>query len=227
MEKPNVINFSDFFQKGEDKPTFNKEDFKDFFLDENSEINESVYEEETDDLNLEVEEVTEKFEEEHLSELFSEEEFSVEEVTEHFEEEEEIEPIEEKEENDMENENFYPLYKDKSETFSCDVAVEGADLNDTSVRLIVESDEWTLMFNGEVDKKGKCNIPIKKLGLFNEGTTGKIRLEVIAEGTVFTPWEDDFKVKLSKKVEIKLNESKTLPKKPEMKKAGVKVNVRR
>ena len=83
------------------------------------------------------------------------------------------------------------------------------------------------MFEGEVDKKGKCNIPIKKLGILNEGTTGKIRLEVIAEGSVFIPWEDDFKVRLSKKVSIKLNESKSTPKKPETKKPGVKVNFRK
>ena len=84
------------------------------------------------------------------------------------------------------------------------------------------------MFNGEIDKKGKCTIPIKKLAILNEGTVGKIRLEVIAEGTVFTPWEDDFKVKMSKKVAIKIHESKSNPKKPEPKKAtGVKVNVKR
>jgi len=131
------------------------------------------------------------------------------------------EPKEEK------NENFYSLYKDKSENFSGGIAVEGAAINETQVRLIVESDDWTLMFEGEVDKKGKCNIPIKKLGILNEGTTGKIRLEVIAEGSVFTPWEDDFKVRLSKKVSIKLNESKSVPKKPESKKPGVKVNFRK
>lgn len=216
MEKPNVINFSDFFEKNEDsKPKFNKEDFTDFFIAEDEikeeEISESI-EEESDDISIQIDE------EFDLGESYEE----VEEETESFEEE-----TEQNQQYDMENENYYPLYRDKSETFSCDVAVEGADLNDTSVRLIIESDEWTLMFAGDVDKKGKCNIPIKKLNLFNEGTVGKIRLEVIAEGTVFTPWEDDFKVKLSKKVEIKLNESKTVPKKPEIKRTGVKVNVKR
>lgn len=222
MEKPNVINFSDFFEKNEDsKPKFNKEDFNDFFLAEDEvkeeveEIIESI-EEESDDNSIQIEE------EFDLKESYEEEEEEEEDATDSYEEE-----TEQNQQHNMENENYYPLYRDKSETFSCDVAVEGADLNDTSVRLIIESDEWTLMFNGDVDKKGKCNIPIKKLNLFNEGTVGKIRLEVIAEGTVFTPWEDDFKVKLSKKVEIKLNESKTAPKKPEIKRTGVKVNVKR
>ena len=82
------------------------------------------------------------------------------------------------------------------------------------------------MFPGEI-KNGKVVIPIRKLNLFEEGQTGKVRLEVIAEGSVFIPWEDDFKVRLSKKVSIKLNESKSIPKKPETKKPGVKVNFRK
>ena len=123
------------------------------------------------------------------------------------------------------SENYYSLYRDKSERFSCDVSVDGADINETYARLIIESDEWTLMFNGDIDKNGKCNIDIKKLNLFTEGTIGKIKLEVIAEGSVFTPWEDTFKVKASKKVAIKLNENKNS--KLETKRPGVKVNFRK
>jgi len=124
------------------------------------------------------------------------------------------------------NEDFYKLYNDKSETFSCEIELEGANLKDTQVRLVVESDNWNLMFPGEIDRYGKVTIPIKKLSLFDEGTTGKIKMEVIAEGTVFVPWEDDFEVKMSKKVMVKFNESKTnkpkLPQKP-----AVKVNFRK
>jgi hypothetical protein len=64
------------------------------------------------------------------------------------------------------------------------------------------------MFPGEIDSSGKVTIPIRKLNLFEEGTKGKIKMEVIAEGTVFTPWEDTFEVKMSKKVMVKFNESK-------------------
>lgn len=120
-------------------------------------------------------------------------------------------------------EDFYPLFKDKSENFSCDIYVEGAKTDDTITRLIVESDEWTLMFPGEI-KNGKVNIPIRKLSLFEEGQKGKIRLEVIADGSVFIPWEDTFKVKVSKKVTVSLNENKKVVKKPEL---GVKVNIKR
>jgi len=138
-----------------------------------------------------------------------------------YEEEEEVQ-----ETPDVVEENFYPLYKDKSENFSCDIYVEGAKTDETITRLIVETEDWTLMFPGEI-KNGKVNIPIRKLNLFEEGQRGKIKLEVIAEGTVFIPWEDEFKIKLSKKVSISLNENKkpTQPvKKPGV---GVKVNVKK
>lgn len=136
------------------------------------------------------------------------------------EEEEEEYPVEKEVE-----ESFYPLYKDKGENFSCDIYVEGAKTDETITRLIVETDEWTLMFTGEI-KNGKVNIPIRKLNIFDEGQVGKVRLEVIAEGTVFIPWEDEFKIKLSKKVSVSLNENKKNPiqKKPEV---GVKVKVRK
>jgi hypothetical protein len=120
--------------------------------------------------------------------------------------------------NSIHNDNeSYVLYKDKSEEFICDIAIEGVSQKDTEVRLIIESSDWTLMFKGEV-KNGKCVIPLKKLSILNEGTIGNIKLEVNADGNLFTPWEDEFIVKVSKKVTVSLNESKK-------KDSGVKVNV--
>jgi hypothetical protein len=55
------------------------------------------------------------------------------------------------------------------------------------------------MFLGEVEN-GKCIIPVKKLNILKEGQIGKIKLEVLADGVVFIPWEDNFKV--FKKVKI-------------------------
>lgn len=126
------------------------------------------------------------------------------------------------------DDDYYKLYKDKAEDFTCDIAIEGVSQSDTEVRLIVESDEWTLMFTGEV-KNGQCVIPMKKLSILNEGSKGTIRLEVNADGTLFTPWEDNFVVKASKKVTVKVNESKaSRSKKPAAKKApGVSVKVRK
>jgi hypothetical protein len=135
--------------------------------------------------------------------------------------------LEDLDESKSESEEYYKLFKDKAEDFICDIAVEGVNQNDTEVRLIIESEDWTLMFVGEI-KKGKCIIPIKKLNIFNEGQTGNIKLEVNADGNLFTPWEDKFVVKVSKKVTVKLNESKSSkPKTPVKKSLGVKVNVRK
>jgi hypothetical protein len=119
--------------------------------------------------------------------------------------------------------DYYKLFKDKAEDFICDIAVEGVNNNNTEVRLIVESEDWNLMFTGEI-KNGKCIIPIKKLNILNEGQTGNIKLEVNADGNLFTPWEDKFIVKVSKKVTVNLNESKEAKKEN---KKGVKVNVRK
>jgi hypothetical protein len=141
--------------------------------------------------------------------------------------EEDYKELEDLDESKSNTEEYYKLFKDKAEEFVCDIAVEGVNNNDTEVRLIVESEDWTLMFVGEI-RNGKCIIPIKKLNILNEGQTGNIKLEVNADGNLFTPWEDKFVVKVSKKVTVKLNESKsTKPKTPVKKSLGVKVNVRK
>jgi hypothetical protein len=124
------------------------------------------------------------------------------------------------------DDNFYKLYKDINEEFVCDIAIEGSSPEDTYARIIVESDEWSLMFPGEI-RNGKCIVPIKKLGILKEGEMGTIKLEVVAEGNLFIPWEDRFKVKLSKKVTVALNETKQQQRKPLVNnKVGVRVNVR-
>jgi hypothetical protein len=139
--------------------------------------------------------------------------------------EDDYKDLEDLDESKSESEEYYKLFKDKAEDFVCDIAVEGVNNNDTEVRLIVESEDWTLMFVGEI-RNGKCIIPIKKLNILNEGQTGNIKLEVNADGNLFTPWEDKFVVKMSKKVTVQLNESIN-KKKPIKKGLGVKVNVRK
>ena len=100
---------------------------------------------------------------------------------------------------------MYKLFTDKSELFECDIKLEGASLSNSSARLVVETSDYSLLFNGEISSKGKCEIPIRKLkGLIDENTTGNIRLEVIAEDTFFTPWESDFEVETSKKVTVEV-----------------------
>ena len=105
---------------------------------------------------------------------------------------------------------MYKLFTDKSELFECDIKLQGAGLKKSKARLVVETQDYSLMFNGSISKGGKCEIPIRKLkGLIDEDTTGNIRLEVIAEDTFFTPWESDFEVETSKKVTVEVKSQTT------------------
>ena len=105
---------------------------------------------------------------------------------------------------------MYKLFTDKSELFECDIKLEGASLSKSKARLVVETSDYSLLFDGSISSKGKCEIPIRKLkGLINEDTSGNIRLEVIAEDTLFTPWESDFEVEASKKVTVEVKSQST------------------
>ena len=100
---------------------------------------------------------------------------------------------------------MYKLYTDKQEIFECDIKLEGASLNSSIARLIIETDNLALLFKGTINNNGKCTIPIKKLkGLIDETSKGDIRLEVIAEDTYFTPWESKFEIEASKKVTVEV-----------------------
>lgn len=103
----------------------------------------------------------------------------------------------------------YKLYTDKQENFECQIYLEGTSLSKSQARLVVESGDLNIMFNGEIDKNGKCTVPIKKLrGLLDENTTGRIKLEVIAEDTYFQPWQSEFVVDTAKKIKVEIKEQK-------------------
>ena len=105
---------------------------------------------------------------------------------------------------------MYKLFTDKTELFECSIKLQGASLKKSKARLVIETSDYSLLFNGTISKGGKCEIPIKKLnGLIDEDTTGNIRLEIIAEDTFFTPWESDFEVETSKKVTVEVKSSIT------------------
>jgi len=118
----------------------------------------------------------------------------------------------------------YKLYTDKQETFECDLFLEGADLKESSARILVETKNLTLLFPGTIDKNGNCKVPIKKLrGLLDEETTGNIKLEVIAEDTLIEPWQSDFVVETAKKVTV---EVKGQGKKKPIKEVSIKPQVK-
>ena len=58
---------------------------------------------------------------------------------------------------------MYKLFTDKAELFECDIKIEGASLSNSKARLVVETNDYSLMFNGKISSQGKCEIPIKKL----------------------------------------------------------------
>ena len=114
----------------------------------------------------------------------------------------------------------YKLYTDKQEIFECNIFLEGASLTKATSRIIVETQDLKLLFEGTIDKDGNCKVPIKKLrGLVGEDTKGTMKLEVIAEDTYFIPWESDFEVDTAKKIKVEVKQqSKPLVKssKPKM-----------
>ena len=118
----------------------------------------------------------------------------------------------------------YKLYTDKQENFECQIYLEGTSLSKAKARLVVESNNLNLMFNGKIDKDGKCQIPIKKLrGFLEENDRGNIKLEVIAEDTYFQPWQSEFTVDTAKKIKVEIKEQKEAkPSKPRIKVTKVK-----
>ena len=101
----------------------------------------------------------------------------------------------------------YKLYTDKQETFECDLFLEGADLKQSSARILVETKDLTLLFPGKINEDGNCKVPIKKLkGLLDENSKGNIKLEVIAEDVYFNPWESDFEVVTDKKIKVEVKQ---------------------
>jgi len=119
---------------------------------------------------------------------------------------------------------MYKLFTDKSELFECDITLQGASVKKSKARLVIDTKDYSIMFNGTISESGKCKIPIKKLkGLIDENTSGQIRLEVIAEDTFFVPWETDFKIETSKKVTVEI---KSQPVKPTLTETKVSVAVK-
>ena len=99
----------------------------------------------------------------------------------------------------------YKLYIDKQEIFECKISLNGATMNEAKWRIVVKTDVLNLMFEGTIDNKGNCKIPIKRLrGLLGEGIKGTMKLEVIAEDTYFQPWESNFVVDRAKKIKVEV-----------------------
>ena len=98
---------------------------------------------------------------------------------------------------------YYSFYRDRDEVFECKVTIEGT-ISTATARLILITDTWNLVFYGKIKRDGTCIIPIKKLVVLPQGTTGRATLEVVVDDVVFSPWENAFRVEESKKVRVQI-----------------------
>jgi hypothetical protein len=98
------------------------------------------------------------------------------------------------------------FYKDKAKLFECNISVDGANLNETKARLILEfPNNRNLLFHGSINKSGKCEIVVPALKELDE-CEGKAVLEIIAESTFFESWHDNFMLETNKKVVVEMVE---------------------
>ena len=104
--------------------------------------------------------------------------------------------------------SLYKIYKDKEEIFECNISVQGAKLSSSQVRLIFDHEICNLIFYGKIGKDGKCVVPLKKMNFYPERSTGRVRLEVIVDDTIFIPWEETFIVEGAKKVTVQIKSQK-------------------
>ena len=102
------------------------------------------------------------------------------------------------------------LYTDKTEIFECNVALEGASINDSKLRAILKFDDKNLMIEGKIGSNGKGQIVLPKLKYISkDGEAGIMELEVIADDAYFQPYEEPFSVLTSKKAKVESVRTKT------------------
>jgi hypothetical protein len=119
---------------------------------------------------------------------------------------------------------MYTFYLDKQNVFECQVQIEGADINNSKSRLLLENNKGiTLLFNGTLDGDGNCLIPLEDIKQhLKENSKGNLKLEIIVDDTLFTPYESPFNTEISKKVTIsEVKHDKSNPNK----KRSPKINV--
>lgn len=105
------------------------------------------------------------------------------------------------------------FYRDESNTFKCDIKIEGASLNQSKARLLLRFEDRAYVYDGTIDSGGHCEIEIAKLQ--EDATTGNATLEVIAENTFFEPWKASFELRNKKSVhleQVSVNEERKLKK---------------
>lgn len=94
------------------------------------------------------------------------------------------------------------FYRDSSDTFKCEVAIQGAELKESRVRLVLAFDNGnSYLFNGRIKPDGMCEINVPKLKE-DDGAGGTATLEVIAESAFFEPWQGNFAIRSKRAVQV-------------------------
>ena len=106
---------------------------------------------------------------------------------------------------------MYKLLKDKNNEFQCEIRLEGASAKSAKVRLFLEADGCEYSFNGKIEGE-QCVVPMGKLKKFaNLLENGKIRLEVVADDTLFVPYESDYQLEAEKRVTVEVKQPEATP----------------
>jgi hypothetical protein len=99
---------------------------------------------------------------------------------------------------------MYKLLKDKNNEFQCEIKLVGANEKTAKVRLFLEGTGCEYSFNGTIDGT-RCRVNLGKLKNFtNLMESGKIRLEVVADDTLFVPYESTYELEESKSVTVEM-----------------------
>lgn len=107
------------------------------------------------------------------------------------------------------------FYKDKSSLFEFKINVEGAELENTFARVIIENNNRKYLFEGKI-QDGLCSIDLPALKEFKEIKEGKLSVEVVADNSYFVPYEGVYELKESKKVVIEMITKKETITKPKV-----------
>ena len=106
---------------------------------------------------------------------------------------------------------MYKLLKDKNNEFQCEIRLEGASAKNAKVRLFLEGDGCEYAFNGKIENE-QCIIPLGKLKKFaNLLESGKIRLEVVADDTLFVPYENNYELEAERRVTVEVKQPDAAP----------------
>lgn len=106
---------------------------------------------------------------------------------------------------------MYQINLDKSDIFKATIKIEGA--TDASPRLILETDSGInlVCYGNIINNEVQIKLP-KLKRILEENSTGKIKLEVIADDCIIIPWQDQYSAKNSKKVVVEVLNSEHQPK---------------